>query len=123
MALTPSQKQEMSTMSTTNASFDYVADLLAQLPEIPPDSIVSRTFFSDQSVKAILFGFAAGQELSEHTAARPAILHFLQGQARLTLGDHQTSAAPGTWVHMPPHLPHSVYAETVVVMLLTMLPV
>jgi quercetin dioxygenase-like cupin family protein len=95
-----------------------VADLLAQLPEIPPDSIVSRTFYSDDRVKAILFGFAAGQELSEHTAARPAILHFLQGQARLTLGDHATSAAPGTWVHMPPHLPHSIHAQTTVVMLL-----
>lgn len=98
--------------------FFHVADLLAQLPDIPPDSIVSRTFYSDQSLKAILFGFAAGQELSEHTAARPAILHFLQGQARLTLGDHATTAAPGTWVHMQPHLPHSIHAETVVVMLL-----
>lgn len=95
-------------------------DLLAQLPEIPPDSIVSRTFYSDDRLKAILFGFAAGQELSEHTAARPAILHFLQGQARLTLGDHATTAGPGTWVHMQPHLPHSIYAETTVVMLLTM---
>ncbi len=98
--------------------FHYVDDLLAQLPEIPPDSIVSRTFYSDEHVKAILFGFAAGQELSEHTAAKPAILHFLQGEARLTLGDHATTAGPGTWVHMPPNLPHSVYAETTVVMLL-----
>jgi quercetin dioxygenase-like cupin family protein len=96
----------------------HVADLLAHLPEIAPDSIVSRTFYSDQALKAILFGFAAGQELSEHTAARPAILHFLQGEARLTLGDHATSAGPGTWVHMPSHLPHSIYAETTVVMLL-----
>ncbi len=100
--------------------FFHIADLLAQLPEIPPDSIVSRTFYSDDRVKAILFGFAAGQELSEHTAARPAILHFLQGEARLTLGDHATTAMPGTWVHMQPRLPHSIYAETVVVMLLTM---
>jgi quercetin dioxygenase-like cupin family protein len=105
------------------APFFHVADLLAQLPDIPPDSIVSRTFYADQSLKAILFGFAAGQELSEHTAARPAILHFLQGEARLTLGDHATAAGPGTWVHMQPHLPHSIYAETAVVMLLTMLPV
>lgn len=103
-----------------SAEHFLIDDLLAQLPEIPPDSIVSRTFYSDDRLKAILFGFAAGQELSEHTAARPAILHFLQGQARLTLGDHATTAGPGTWVHMQPHLPHSVYAETTVVMLLTM---
>ncbi len=96
--------------TATDVPFAYINDLLAQLPDIPPDSIVSRTFYSDDRIKAILFGFAAGQELSEHTAARPAILHFLQGEARLTLGS-------------PPHLPHSVYAETTVVMLLTMLPV
>lgn len=106
--------------NASDAPFTLIDDLLAQLPEIPPDSIVSRTFYSDDRLKAILFGFAAGQELSEHTAARPAILHFLQGQARLTLGDHATSAGPGTWVHMQPHLPHSIYAETDVVMLLTM---
>lgn len=102
------------------APFFHVADLLAQLPDIPPDSIVSRTFYSDRSLKAILFGFAGGQELSEHTAARPAILHFLQGEACLTLGDQAASAGPGTWIHMPPNLPHSIYAETAVVMLLVL---
>jgi quercetin dioxygenase-like cupin family protein len=103
-----------------SAEHFLIDNLLTQLPEIPPDSIVSRTFYSDDRLKAILFGFAVGQELSEHTAARPAILHFLQGQARLTLGDHATTAGPGAWVHMQPHLPHSIYAETTVVMLLTM---
>ena len=101
--------------------FFRVDDLLAQLPEIPPDSIVSRTFYSDQSMKAILFGFAAGQELSEHTASRPAILHFLQGEARLTLGGHAGTAGPGTWVHMPAKLPHSVKAKTPVILLLLLL--
>ncbi len=105
-------------MTTT---YFHVDDVLAQLPEIAPDSIVSRTFFSDQGVKVILFGFAAGQELSEHTASKPAILHFLQGSARLTLGGDETTAEPGAWVHLPPNLPHSVYAETTVAMLLYLL--
>ena len=104
--------------TATDTPFTCIDDLMAQLPDIPPDSIVSRTFYGDDRVKAILFGFAAGQELSEHTAARPAILHFLQGHARLTLGSHATTADPGTWVRMPPNLSHSVFAETTVVMLL-----
>lgn len=104
-----------------NPTYFHVEDVLAQLSEIAPDSIVSRTFFSDQHVKVILFGFAAGQELSEHTASKPAMLHFLQGNARLTLGSDEMTAAPGTWVHMPPNLSHSVYAETPVVMLLYLL--
>ena len=89
-------------------SYTNIPDILEQLPEIPADSIVSRSVFADESVKTILFGFAPGQELSEHTASFPAILHFLQGEARLTLGDDEMEAGPGTWVHMPAHLPHSV---------------
>jgi quercetin dioxygenase-like cupin family protein len=101
-------------------NYTYLANLAEQIPEIPPDSIVSRTIYSDDQVKAILFGFAAGQELSEHTSAQTAILHFIQGEADLTLGEQSMSAQVGTWVHMPPRLPHSVYAKTPVLMLLLM---
>jgi len=102
-------------------SYTNIPEILNQLPEIPADSIVSRTLFADDSVKTILFGFAPGQELSEHTASHPAILHFLQGEARLTLGEDEMEAVPGTWVHMPSHLPHSVYANTEVAMLLLLI--
>jgi len=101
-------------------NYTYLANLAEQIPEIPADSIISRTIYSDDQVKAILFGFAAGQELSEHTSAQTAILHFLQGEADLTLGEQPLSAQVGTWVHMPPRLPHSVYAKTPVLMLLLM---
>ena len=101
--------------------YSYYDDLIDLLPEIPPDSIVSRTYYEDDRLKAILFGFAPGQELSEHTAAKPAILHFLEGEARLTLGDDEKSAGPGTWVHMAPHLPHSIVAQSRLVMLLILL--
>ena len=102
--------------------FTYIDDLLGMMTDIPSDSIVSRTFYGDDGVKGILFGFAAGQELSEHTAARPAILHFLSGEAELTLGEEKLSAGPGTWIHMEARLPHSVLAQTRVVMLLLLLP-
>jgi quercetin dioxygenase-like cupin family protein len=99
----------------------FAANLNEQLPEIPPDSIVSRTLFSDDQVKAVLFGFAAGQELSEHTAGTPAIIHILQGQAVLTLGGQSQPAGPGTWVHLPARWPHALVAQTPVVMLLLLL--
>ena len=51
----------------------------------------------------------------------PAVLHFLQGQAKLTLGDDTLEARPGTWVHMPRDLRHSIQAQTPVVMLLLLL--
>jgi quercetin dioxygenase-like cupin family protein len=103
-----------------NLDFTYIADLLEQVPDIPADSIVSRTVYSDDQLKTILFAFAPGQELSEHTSAQTAILHFVQGEAELTLGEDTMTARAGTWVHMPPHLPHSITAKTTVLMLLLM---
>jgi quercetin dioxygenase-like cupin family protein len=102
-------------------TYTYIPDLSDLVPDIPADSIVSRTFYSDEQVKMVLFGFATGQELSEHTASQPAILHILQGEADLTLGEDSMSAQAGTWAHMPAQLPHSVVAKTPVVMLLLLM--
>jgi quercetin dioxygenase-like cupin family protein len=99
----------------------FVSDLSARLPDIVPDSIVSRTLFTSPQLKAVLFGFAPGQELSEHTASTPAIIHILSGQADLTLGGARHVAGPGTWVHMPAQLPHALVAQTEVSMLLLLL--
>ncbi len=101
--------------------YTFIADLAQQTADIPADSIISRTIYSDDQMKVILFSFAPGQELSEHTAARPAVLHFISGTARLVLGEDEMTAVPHTWVHMPAHLPHSIYAETEVNMLLMLL--
>jgi quercetin dioxygenase-like cupin family protein len=88
----------------------------------PPDKgILSRTMFNDDRLKAVLFGFALGEELSEHTASMPAVLHFLQGEAKLTLGDDTMEARPGTWVQMAKGTRHSIVAKTPVVMLLLLL--
>lgn len=98
----------------------YIENLENLIDEFPPDSILSRTVYQDDSIKTILFGFQPGQELSEHTASVPAVLHFIEGEAELTLGEESTSALEGTWVHLPPDLPHSVLAKTKVLMLLTL---
>lgn len=102
-------------------SYTLISDLEALIPEIPTDSIVSRTVLRVDGGQIVLFGFAPGQELSEHTASKPAILHILRGDAGLTLGDDAMEAGPGTLVHMPAHLPHSVHARGEVIMLLYLL--
>ncbi|MDX1415963.1 MAG: cupin domain-containing protein [Candidatus Promineifilaceae bacterium] len=98
-----------------------VPDLSALVVEISEESIISRTVYKDDGVRVILFGFAEGETLSEHTSAYPAILHFLEGEAAVILGEESIAAQPGTWVHMPAHLPHSIEANTKVKMLLLML--
>ncbi len=105
-----------------SADYTYIANLAAQVPDVPADSILSRSVYSDERVKAIMFAFAPGQELSEHTASVPAILHILEGEATVTLGGDQYEAAAGMWARMPARMPHSILAKTTVRMLLLMLP-
>lgn len=113
-------------MSENKAAYTLIANLADLSPEIPADAILSRTFFKsgrgDDRLSAVLFSFAPGQELSEHTASSPAILHFLSGRARLTLGGDESVVEAGAWAHMAAGLPHSVYAETPLTMLLLLLP-
>jgi len=101
--------------------YTFFADLVRELPEIPADSIVSRNLLKNEHMDVILFGFAAGQELSEHTSSRPAMLYFVDGEADLTLGGEKMTAVPHTFTTMRPHLPHSILAHTPVTMLLIML--
>lgn len=88
---------------------------------IPPDSILSRTLVDNPHLKLVLFHFAPGQQLSEHTASMPAVLHILDGDATLTLGDETREAQAGSWVFMPAHLNHAVVAKTPLVMLLQLI--
>lgn len=94
---------------------------LADAVEPPADGIMSRTIYQDDRLKAVLFGFGAGQELSEHTASKPAIMHFLSGEAAVTLGGQPLAARAGTWVHMPAGLLHSITARAPTIMLLVIL--
>jgi len=63
-------------------------------------------------------GFSAGQELSAHSAPTPAILYFLEGEAEVQLGEDKVNAQPGSFVYMPPMLPHGISAKTALRMLL-----
>ncbi len=102
-------------------NYTFVENLATAVPNVPADSIISHTVHKDANLHAILFGFAPGQELSEHTSVYPASLYFVAGRAQLTLGEDKREVEAGAWVHMPPRLPHSIVAETPVTMLLLML--
>lgn len=102
-------------MTTT---YTHILDL-AKEAEPPTDGILSHTIFQDDKIKAV--GFGQGQELSEHTAAKPAMLFFVKGEASVGLGDDMQVAQAGTWVHMPAGLKHSIKAKTPVVMLLVLM--
>lgn len=100
--------------------YKWIVDLAGEI--VPPaDGTLSRTIYQDATLKAVLFGFGQGQELSEHTASSPAVLHFLAGEADVTLGNDAIAASAGSWVHMTANLPHSIRAKTPLTMLLLLL--
>ena len=94
---------------------------LAKEVEPPADGIFSKSIYQDDRIKAVVFGFGQGQELSEHTASKPAMLFFVKGEASVGLGDGVHDAQAGTWVHMPANLKHSIKAKTLVVILLVLM--
>lgn len=96
-------------------------DLLAEAP-IPARGIHSQTVSDQDGIELILFAFAPGERLSEHTSARPAIIHVLAGEADLTAGDRAVAGGAGTWLRMAPGTRHSVVARTGLVMALYLLP-
>ncbi len=97
----------------------FIGDLIEEV-QIPKDGILSRILLKNEHVNVTVFGFDAGQDLSEHTAATPAIVQIIKGEAALTIGGEQKEGGPGTWFYMPARMPHSIAAKTPVVMLLTL---
>ena len=82
-------------MTTT---YTHILDL-AKEAEPPADGILSRTVFQDDRLKAVVFGFGQGQELSEHTASKPAVLYFVKGEASVA----GRRRAGGSGRHLGPH--------------------
>jgi quercetin dioxygenase-like cupin family protein len=84
---------------------------LAKLVDYEKGRVVSRTFAQNPSVTLTLFAFDAGEGVSTHTAPGDAMVHILDGHARVTIDGKAMSAGAGEVVVMPAHVPHAVDAE------------
>ncbi len=100
--------------------YRFVRDLRAEVT-IPDQGILSRTLHSDERLSVTIFGLDTGQELSEHTSTKAAVIEIIEGRARVLLGQDEHEAGPGSWIHMPAGLRHAIEARTPVIMLLTLL--
>ena len=83
-------------------------------------SVVSKVVYKDEQMDVTVFGIDAGEGLTEHMAARAAIVHVLSGRLSLTVDGEVMDAGPGFWLHMEPGTPHSLSAVEPTVMLLTL---
>jgi quercetin dioxygenase-like cupin family protein len=100
----------------------FFADLAAEAPPVDR-GIHSQTLYDGPDLRLVLFSFAPGEELSEHTAARPAVVHVLDGEGDAVVGPDPHALVPGSWFRMPAGLPHSIRARTPLRLALYLLPV
>ena len=89
--------------------------------ETPQDGIVSRTIHNDDSVRVVLFSFATGQQLSDHTASVPVTIVMVEGEADIIIDGEAHDGRAGSWTHIGANVPHSIVARTPVTLLLTLL--
>lgn len=93
-----------------------VADAVA----IQAGSVVSKVVYRDEHLNVTVFGFDAGEELTEHRAERAAIVQVLRGRLQFTVDDETFDAGPGFWLHMASGTPHALVAVEPTAMLLTL---
>ena len=102
---------------------DSRSEKVLSLPEetqYASKGIVSRTLLRTENSRTVLFGFAEGQELTEHTSTQQALVQILSGSCEFSLAGKPHSLKSGDLVYMPPHLPHAVKATQQFSMLLTL---
>lgn len=86
-------------------------DHLAELVAYDPDRRASGLAFTAEGVRAVVFAFAAGQELAEHRAPAPILLQALEGELRIAAEGREVVLRPGGILHLESGVPHSVAAE------------
>jgi quercetin dioxygenase-like cupin family protein len=84
-------------------------------------AVVSKTLIKKETGNVTLFAFEAGQGLSEHTAPFDALVHILDGEARITIGGEAQTVTAGQMIIMPADVPHALQAEKAFKMLLVMI--
>ena len=85
-----------------------------------PNGIVSRTLLRTENSRTVLFGFAEGKELTEHTSTQHALIQILSGACEFSLAGVPRNLTIGDMLYMPPNLPHSLKATQQFSMLLTL---
>ncbi len=93
---------------------------LAQETQFAPNGIVSRTLLRTSGARVVLFGFAEGQELTEHTSTQHALVQVLSGECEFSLAGKPHNLKPGDFFYMAPNLAHAVKATKQFSMLLTL---
>ena len=97
------------------------ATQLVSLIDYQEGSVVSRTIIDKEAGSVTLFAFDEGQGLSEHTAPYDAMVHVLEGEAKVTISGKAIMVKQDEVIIMPANQPHALFAVSRFKMLLTMI--
>lgn len=98
---------------------EVIRGLLAQMP-IPTDATTSRTVVSNDAVRVVAFAMDAGQELTDHSAPRPVVVHVVAGDMSFTAAGETNQLSGGDVVYLAPNERHALQAVTACRFLLVM---
>jgi quercetin dioxygenase-like cupin family protein len=93
---------------------------LGKETQFAANGIVSRTLLRTAHSRTVLFGFAEGQELTEHTSTQHALIQILSGDCEFSIAGDPQNVKTGDFLYLPPGMPHAVKAATQFSMLLTL---
>lgn len=92
-----------------NIEFSQAIDLAGMI-DYQTGKVISATFAQNDAVSITLFAFAKGEGISTHASTGDAMVHILEGQAEITVGDKKMIASAGQVVVMPANVPHGLTA-------------
>lgn len=87
---------------------------------IQSGAVVSKVVHHSDGLNVTVFGFDAGEQLTEHQASRTAVVQVLSGRLDFTVDGEPLDLGPRSWLHLAPGAPHSLVATEPTVMLLTL---
>ncbi|WP_338748100.1 cupin domain-containing protein [Janibacter alittae] len=95
------------------------------LLDLPPEGTGTRPGVKKALVghgaRVVMFRFAAGQVLAEHTAAFPILVQCLSGTVEFVAGEQTVALSPGAVANLDTRVPHEVRAVTDALFQLVML--
>ncbi|MBX3435251.1 MAG: cupin domain-containing protein [Pirellulales bacterium] len=91
------------------------------LVEATPDATVTKTLYDSPAARLVLFAMDAGQQLTDHSAAKPALVQVLDGTIEFDVSGAKHELRAGGWVAMPAGELHAVRAVEPARFLLTLL--
>jgi quercetin dioxygenase-like cupin family protein len=107
---------------TAPAGAENWAGELEAMTQFAEGGIVSKTLVDrPKLVNISLFMMATGQTMSSHAASRPATIHVLGGEGKITIGAQTHESKRGSFFYMPAGRPHALESTDNMVFLLYLL--